>query len=278
MEIDQDCNGGDVCYIDADADGYRGSDNATQLSVDLDCDDFGEADASVDASDCDDNNMMINVDADEIVADGIDQDCDGTELCYVDADSDGYREVTGMETVESLDMDCTDLGEGSEDEPSTDCDDSVASSNPGATELVGDGADQDCDGTELCYVDQDGDGYRTLETVQSLDSDCDDPTEANVDMPAGDCNDNAPGINPGVEEIPGDGVDQDCSGADIMVDEPSAEPTEEPSEEPTEPSEEDTDVTEEDIPADKEGCSTVSTGSFAWFLALPALLFTRRRR
>ena len=133
-------------------------------------------------------------------------------------------------------------------------------------------ADQDCDGTELCYVDQDGDGYRTLETVQSLDSDCDDPTEAGVDLPAGDCNDNAPGINPSAEEIPGDGVDQDCSGADVLVDEPSSEPTSEPSGEDT-----DDGITEDEVEADKEGCSHVSTGSLAWFLLLPAVLLGRRR-
>ena len=34
-----------------------------------------------------------------------------------------------------------DLGEGSADEPTTDCDDSAASSYPGATEIVADGAD-----------------------------------------------------------------------------------------------------------------------------------------
>jgi hypothetical protein len=276
--IDQDCDGGEMCYMDSDADGYRGSDGATSASADLDCSDFGEADATMTDSDCDDLNATINQDAMETVADGIDQNCDSIEECWVDADSDGYREI-GDSTVESVDLDCDDIGEGSADEAATDCDDTVSYAYPGATELVGDEADQDCDGTEICYVDEDGDGYRTLETVQSLDADCTDPTEASIDMPAGDCNDSAAGINPGAEEIPGDGADQDCDGADEITDDPNAEPSTEPSSEPSaEPSDGVVDGNETASEGEKSGCSQINSATMAWMLFAPALILTRRRR
>ena len=43
--------------------------------------------------------------------------------------------------------------------PTTDCNDANTAINPAAIELVGDEVDQNCDGRELCLVDQDGDGY-----------------------------------------------------------------------------------------------------------------------
>ena len=53
-----------------------------------------------------------------------------------------------------------------------DCDDTLASVNPYATDLVGDGVDQNCDGID--GTDGDGDG---IASVQSGGTDCDDVTQ-----------------------------------------------------------------------------------------------------
>jgi hypothetical protein len=53
-----------------------------------------------------------------------------------------------------------------------DCDDTSDSVYPGAPELAADGVDQNCDGTELCYDDSDGDGLGTDTLVPSQDLTC----------------------------------------------------------------------------------------------------------
>ena len=62
--------------------------------------------------------------------------------------------------------------------------------------------------------DADGDGYRTMEVVESIDEDCQDEGEASLEAPLVDCDDTRDGVHPGADEIPGDGVDQDCDGED----------------------------------------------------------------
>ncbi|HPP92488.1 MAG TPA: MopE-related protein, partial [Bacteroidales bacterium] len=211
--VDQDCDGKELCYVDSDGDGYRPDGVSTVLSADCDCDDPGEALATAPVGDCDDTKASVHPGAAEIPADGVDQDCDGKELCYVDSDGDGYR-PDGVSTVLSADCDCDDPGEALATAPVGDCDDTKASVHPGAAEIPADGVDQDCDGKELCYVDSDGDGYRPdgVSTVLSADCDCDDPGEALATAPVGDCDDNKASVHPGAAEIPADGVDQDCDG------------------------------------------------------------------
>ena len=66
-------------------------------------------------------------------------------------------------------------------------------------EIVDNGADDDCDGYELCYIDFDDDGYRPdgVTTVVSADLDCLDSGEAQASDPTGDCDDSQGNINPG---------------------------------------------------------------------------------
>ncbi len=217
--FDQDCDGDDLgrsCFVDGDGDGWRTDDTA--LSVDEDCADPGEADAATPSGDCDDAAAGTYPTAAETPNDAIDQDCDGDDLgrsCFVDADGDGWRTD---ETALSADEDCADAGEADASAPSGDCDDAAAGTYPTATETPNDAIDEDCDGDDLgrsCFVDGDGDGWRTDETALSVDEDCDDVGEADASAPSGDCDDAAAGTYPTAAETPNDSIDQDCDGDDL---------------------------------------------------------------
>lgn len=86
------------------------------------------------------------------------------------------------------------------DEGGVDCDDSDASIHPGAVDVCGDGIDQDCDGEDaVCNcIDGDLDGYYGYDQVYCPTGD--------------DCDDGDYSVNPGVEEVCGDGVDNNCDG------------------------------------------------------------------
>jgi hypothetical protein len=204
---DDDCDGSEICFADGDDDGARTT--GTRISYDSDCVDFGEG-VIADPIDCDDGDASVHPGATEVVGDGIDQDCDGDETCYVDADNDGAR-TTG--TTASADSDCSDAGEALGAAP-IDCNDGNAAINPAATDVVGDGVDGNCDGTETCYVDADNDGARTSSTVASSDGDCSDSGEEVVGAVI-DCDDGNANIRPGVSELTGDGIDQDCDGQEV---------------------------------------------------------------
>ena len=214
--IDQDCNGGDICYKDADNDGYRPDLTSTVVSADCDCADQYEAVLADPAGDCDDTHAGIYPGASEIPEDGIDQDCNGVDarICFADADQDGYGNMSGT-TVVALDGTCDIIQ--SESDNSSDCEDSNAGIHPGATEIVADGIDQDCNGGDICYRDLDDDGYRPdgSSIVVSADCDCADAAEAGATDPIGDCDDSQASIHPGASEIIGDGIDQDCSGGEL---------------------------------------------------------------
>jgi len=60
---------------------------------------------------------------------------------------------------------------------------------------VGDEIDYDCDGTELCYRDDDDDGYGDATTLVSTgDIDCQDALESTLDTDCDDTN---------IDEYPG---------------------------------------------------------------------------
>ncbi|HMV69020.1 MAG TPA: MopE-related protein, partial [Myxococcota bacterium] len=217
--IDENCDGVELCYLDADDDGHRPNPTATRASSDGDCADAGEALSTDPADDCNDAAPLVYPGAPEIVGDGVDNDCAAGELCWLDADDDGFRPPGGP-TIVSADADCADAREASAADPATDCDDASAAIKPTATEIPGDGVDQDCDGTESCYADRDDDGYRPNPTalVPTADLDCDDPGEALSTDPTTDCDDTNPEIRPGVFELAGDEVDQNCDGRESCFD------------------------------------------------------------
>ena len=78
----------------------------------------------------------------EVTADGVDQDCDALDLCYVDADLDGHA----GDTTAPGPLGCISAGFGA---TVTDCDDGAAAISPDGAEVCGDGVDDDCDGADV---------------------------------------------------------------------------------------------------------------------------------
>ena len=83
----------------------------------------------------------------------------------------------------------------------------------------GDETGVDCGGScspclTLCYLDADGDRYSdgTSETVETCSAHY--YTAAQLSATSGDCDDSNPEINPDATEEPGNGIDEDCDGAD----------------------------------------------------------------
>jgi hypothetical protein len=139
---------------------------------------------STEEGDCNDADASVNPGVDDDPHDGIDYDCDGRD--EYDWDGDGYR----------YDED--------------DCNDTDELVNPEGTERCNH-VDDDCDGETdedvgtVAYRDEDRDGYGTG-----------DPTGTFCDLPDGsaenadDCDDFDATVNPGQQEMCGDGRDNDC--------------------------------------------------------------------
>ena len=141
--IDQNCDESEVCFADADDDGWRPDATRTTVSDDLDCDDPGEAVAADPVGDCRDDDPGVNPDADERVGDGVDTDCDGEELCWPDGDGDGWR-PDPAEPITVVGAMCIEDGVADDGVRVGDCNDDAATANPDADEVC-DGIDNDCD-------------------------------------------------------------------------------------------------------------------------------------
>jgi Putative metal-binding motif len=206
---------------------------ASTEPVEDDDDDTTIADADGDGydetEDCDDTDASINPDATEIPYDGIDQNCDGIDLTDVDGDGFDAEEADGTDCDDSdasirqlldgyIDADLDGFGTGEMvqvctgdalpagyAEAATDCNDTAHDENPSATETAYDGIDQDCDGFDICDVD--GDGYYSAVVTDSALC----PV---AELP-GDCNDADSAIHPAMDEVPYDGIDQDCDDFDL---------------------------------------------------------------
>ncbi|MCB9744970.1 MAG: hypothetical protein H6741_06765 [Alphaproteobacteria bacterium] len=259
-------------YADADADGYGDEATATQaceapegaVAEAGDCDDSDPAynpgaeesdctdpnDYNCDGStgyadedgdgyaaceECDDADAAVNPSATE-VCDGIDNDCDGeidpasaadAATWYADSDGDGYGDSAIPEAA------CSQPTGFVSD--ATDCDDSQAAVNPGASEATCNGLDDDCDSATSDTPDGDGDGYSVCEdcddadaavspgaseaTCNGVDDDCDSATSDTPDADGDgysvceDCDDGDAAVSPGAAEATCNGVDDDCDSA-----------------------------------------------------------------
>ena len=232
-EIDNNCDNvtdsdaidRNTYYRDIDEDGY-GDDEAIQEACSLP-EGFAE-----EGGDCDNQEPLANPGATE-VCDGIDNNCDGDidinatdgVAYYADADEDGYGdasvELVGCEQPEGYVTD------------DTDCDDTNAEANPGASEVCDEGVDNDCNGladdddSNLIeassinwYLDADGDGYG--EEGSTASESCTAPIDSTtgntyVDNDD-DCDDTSITIYLGAPEVC-DTFDNDCDG--VVNDKPT---------------------------------------------------------
>ncbi len=160
--------------------------------------------------DCDDLRADVHPGVQEQPADGIDGDCDGFENCFADLDGDGAGAATLQRSVS---LQCQGRGIA---RSSNDCDDADATRYPGAPEVAGDSIDQDCDGSDACYVDDDGDGFGVDARLVPADG-C---RATGLVASGGDCDDGDPDRHPDAAAT-GDGVDRDCDG---VVSEAEARP------------------------------------------------------
>jgi MYXO-CTERM domain-containing protein len=185
-----------------------------------------------------------------------DEDSDGVDACSGDCDDDDAARFPGnAEICDGIDNDCDDdvpANEADDDDDGfrvceADCDDGNPARFPGNAEIC-DGLDNDCndqedDGLDFddWWPDADGDGFGDDDATPT--SAC-APVDGSVDV-AGDCDDSAAGVNPDAEEIPDNGIDEDCDG--------------------------------EDDDGGGCGCQSGPSAGWLWGLLLPALALRRRR-
>ncbi len=140
----------------------------------------------------------------------------------VDNDRDGYKNPTSP-------ADCELVGQA-------DCNDANPNIKPGAIEICGNAVDENCDGVvaPACVQETYCDGMDNNHDGR-IDEGCDDDNDdwcdasaeyVNEPFPAacprgrGDCNDNNLNIHPLAAEVCGNGVDEDCSGGDLVCGSP----------------------------------------------------------
>ena len=212
--VDNNCDGNidegllSTFYADTDGDGF-GDPNSSTSACDV------PNGFVSDNTDCDDTNPDVNPGVEE-VCDGIDNNCDGNidegveSIFYADTDGDGFGDPNSSTSA------CEAPNGFVSD--NTDCDDTDPDVNPGAEEVC-DGVDNNCDGNidegveSIFYADTDGDGFGNPDSSISA---CEAPNGYVADNT--DCDDTNPDINPGEVEIPNNGIDEDCNGADEVID------------------------------------------------------------
>ncbi len=96
----------------------------------------------------------------------------------------------------------------------TDCDDTNADINPGATEIPDNLIDEDCNDLHAItfYYDNDGDGFGNPNVSEVIEVVLWEDTPENFVTNNADCNDKDPNVNPIADEIASNDIDDNCNG------------------------------------------------------------------
>ncbi|MFA5946968.1 MAG: putative metal-binding motif-containing protein [Patescibacteria group bacterium] len=206
--VDDDCEGGidegvkNTYFADTDGDQY-GNVLVTTLACSL------PVGFAANSTDCDDTKSLINPVAAE-ACNGADDDCDTAvdegvkNTYYQDGDGDAYGIPTSTIAACSAPAGFASV--------STDCNDTDKFVNPGAVEVC-DGVDNNCGSgidegvMPTFFQDLDADGYGTSAPTKQA---CSAPV--GYASAAGDCDDRAPFVHPGVAESSKTASDDNCDG------------------------------------------------------------------
>ena len=193
-QLNCNCELGDTAsvawYSDQDGDGV-GVEPAVQLSC------GGANGLALLAGDCEPLDPAVYPGAVEIWYDGRDQDCSG--------DSDYDADQDGFDSSEAGGSDCDDTAPGTHPEAPEICD--AVQADEDCDGLVN-GQDPSARGWTGWFEDQDGDGFGQGRSVLAC------APATGFAVLDGDCQDSIASINPGMEEICGDGVANDCVETD----------------------------------------------------------------
>lgn len=217
-------------YADEDGDGI-GSSTVVQY-----CDRPATGTATT-SGDCDDSNEDVFGGATEIVGNGVDENCDGVDDCYVDGDCDGHLTdgtsaplVTETATVltcatssaptaamSTITPGACLLDDDAYRDHSDDCDDSSASVHGAATDYWYDNLDSNCDSKNDCDFDGDTSPCSGSVCTSCRDDDYVVVTSCTAACPSSggpyDCDDVNASIGPNSNEVcDSTGTDEDCDG------------------------------------------------------------------